>query len=171
MELQKKESMWEIAARYFEAIEESQGEITPAVEAAEMEIMQKVDACRFVSEMLEDQSTRWNERVAYAKAKQKALDSSLERMNKNLMGIIMRAEKTELSGNESVAKLVRNPKSLKLDEKELHPMMLMQVTETVPDKKRIRELLDSGHEISGAKYEHSFRIKWVDVAGKQKEIK
>ena len=116
MELQKKESLWELASKYFQSIDESGGEITPEVEALEIAIMQKVDACRFVSEMLEDQAKRWKEKADYAKSQQKSLESSLERLERNLMHIIMRSEKTELAGQDSVAKLIKNPKSLKLNE-------------------------------------------------------
>lgn len=170
MDIQKKESLWELAAQYFQALDESGGEMTPETEQLELAVSQKVDACRFVAEMLEDQEERWAEKKAYAASKEKALAASRKRLESNLMAIIMSAEKVELTGNESVAKLVRNPKRLTLNESELHPMMMMQVTETVPDKERIRHLLDTGHEVGGAKYEHGYRIAWKDLPGKTKEI-
>lgn len=168
VDIQKKESLWDIAAQYFQSLEDSGGELTFDVEALEVTLSQKVDACRFVAEMLEDQEKRWAEKKAYAASKEKALAASRKRLESNLMAIIMSAEKSELQGQETVAKLVKNPKRLVLDEAALHPMMMMQVSTTVPDKERIRALLDIGTVIGGAKYEHGYRISWKD---RVKEIK
>lgn len=142
---------------------ETGGEITPEIESlmsnVDVKLPEKVDGYAVVMERLELEAKYWKDKAASYSLMAKSLASLQDKLKERLKEAIKALGVDEIHGNDVRFKLSGVKPALVLDESKLDPSYLMTVTETVPDKERIRAALQEGAEISGASLVQSVSLR------------
>lgn len=146
-----------------QALLESNGEITPEIEAALIEVdvklPQKIDNYQAVLDRLDMESEYWSARAESFAKMAKGCKSAKERLKDSLKFAMKALETDELIGNDCRFKLSNSKPKMIIDQIELEPSYYMQVTTTEVDKKKIEEDLKLGVPVKGARLEEVKSIR------------
>lgn len=144
------------AARLTDALIESNGEISLELEQAlainEL-LPAKIDNYRATIDQLDMQEEFFRKRAAENAKIAKGFATVTERLKTNLKLALKTLEVTELEGNEYKYKISKMAPKLVIDESLLSAAYLMAETKMIPDKEKIKQDLELGLEVSGAKFE------------------
>lgn len=145
-----------------QAIIESGGELTPELELTfdqgKEALAVKVQAYALVMDQLEHQEGLLRKRASEYTAAARACGNAVENMKARLKYAMQQLGEKELIGGDTKFVLQRTQPKLIINQEELAPEYLMQVTEVVPDKERIEQVLKEGFDVPGAKYEENFSL-------------
>jgi len=135
---------------------ESGGELTPELESAlatiQLAIPEKIDAYQFVIERLKVAAAHWKVRAKSAQAVAKGCENGLETLRGAIKAGMLALKADEILGIENRFVLANSKPTLEIfDEAQLPAHCIKEVVEYVPDKDKIRELLEAGSIISGAR--------------------
>ena len=144
-------------------IAENGGELSEVLEQAfdftGAELKAKADSYAFFMERLDSESDYWKAKAEqYAKVS-KSCKTLKERLNTNIKLAMQIIGTDELMGEDMRFKLSRSAPKLVLDESLLPDAYKMIVSETVPDKERIKAALVDKLEVSGAKLEDVYSLR------------
>lgn len=133
---------------------ESGGEITPELDAlmanVDVKLPEKIDGYHVVMERLEVEAKYWKDKSTAYALMAKAHTAIQEKIKERLKEAMKALGVDEIKGHDVRFKLSNVKPSLVIDEAKLDPSYTMVVTETVPDKERIRAALSEGARIPGA---------------------
>jgi len=145
------------------AILEASGEITEAIEEKLMEIdlsvKEKVDGTALVLERMEDSAEFWRAKAQGLLKVAEGFEKARERLKDYVKQVMRDAGVTELRGNEQKLALQGVKAKLEVDEMRLPAAYLKQETRVVADKVRIREALERGDEVEGARLIESYALR------------
>jgi hypothetical protein len=155
-------SLAQEAMQLSQAILEAGGELTPEVEAAltanTQALVTKLDGYVYIQDRLEMEAAHWKTRAEQCMSVSRTYSSARERLRESVKRVMIEMDQTDLRGSEHRFKLVKSKPRLVINEAEIPAEYQMQVTTMVPDKERIREDLEMGATIPGARFEESFRL-------------
>lgn len=137
------------------------------------DLKQKTDTYGFAIERLESLQAFWKERADANARVAKACTATIDRLKENVRFAMGALAVQEISGNETRFKLTSTGRpKLELDTSKLHENYMMQITETVPDRERIKQDLELGETIPGAALieVQALRKYAVSPNAKQKEV-
>lgn len=142
---------------------ENGGELSEVLEQAfdctGQELQLKADRYAFFMERLDAEADFWKAKAdAYSKVA-KSCKTLKERLKENIKGAMHMLGTDEIEGGEYRFKLSRLAPKLVIQEELLPDNFKMVVTETVPDKEKIKAELEIGTEIPGAKHEMVFSLR------------
>lgn len=142
---------------------ESAGLLTPELENAlaviEIKLPQKIDGYNAVLERMEMAEAYWKMKASEFQAVAKGCASAREFVKNRLKEVMKENNLTELVGNDVKFKLSNSKPKMIIDDETLDKAYFMQVTEVVPDKKRIEEDLKMSVPIAGAKLEETKSLR------------
>lgn len=142
---------------------ESGGEITPELEAlmanVDVKMPEKIDGYHVVLERLEVEAKYWKDKSAAYALMAKAHTAMHDRIKDRLKDAMKALGVDEIKGHDVRFKLSNVKPALVIDESKLDPSYTMVVTETVPDKERIRAALTEGAKIQGAQLVQSQSLR------------
>lgn len=142
---------------------ENNGELTPELEGlfdfAEGALVEKASQYEFTLKRLKEASSSWKKEAdRYAK-----VSKSLERIEKSIRDrmkiALLELGRREISGKNTRIVLTETAPKLVIDG-DVPSNYQIQVTELVPDKERIKEHLESGIEIPGARLEGGYALRF-----------
>ena len=151
---------------------ESNGEITPEIEAAlsvkEINLPQKVDNYSMVIDRMESVSKFYYEKAKIFMQMSKSAESVSERCKANMKFAMQELKVTELVGNDIKFKLVKsNPAVVINDENEVDGSYKITKTTTSVDKKRIADDLKLGIPVKGAELQQNQSLRvYANTEGK-----
>jgi len=144
-------------------LEESQGEITPEIEAlmniTSAELVAKLDSYQFILERLDLEQQFAKDKAAQWSKVAKTFDSAKSRLKENIKEAMKQMQTTELVGEESRFVLTPVKPALNITEEDLTDSYKMIVQTTVPDKEKIRADLEMGVAVPGARLEQGFALR------------
>lgn len=144
-------------------IAENGGELSEVLEQAfdvkGEELAVKADRYAMFLERLDVEADFWKQKAESYLKVSKSCKALKDRLNDNIKTAMRAMNTDELNGEEMRFKLSRTKPKLVLDEAVLPVGFKMQVTEYVPDKKRIEEALEVGEQIPGAKFEATYSLR------------
>ena len=139
------------------------GELSPEMEDAlakvELGLAHKVDGYKFMMDRLDVESDYWSSQAEVYTKIAKAHKKAKERMKQALKDAMLAMDRKEILGDNVRFSLTPTKASLVINEELLPNQHKIVVTTMVPDKEAIREYLESGEEITGAKLEPSFALR------------
>lgn len=152
-------------------IVESRGELTPEIEALlevnKESIRRKLDGYVWVTDQSEIQANLWRRKAQACAAIAKGFERVGEKLNERIKFVMGEMELTEIEGSEYRYKLTKTKPALKITQDLLPSDWLMQVTENVPDKERIKVALEEGFEIPGCALEGGVALRTYENTGKK----
>lgn len=133
------------------------GELTPELETSllnvDLEIREKVDGYKYVIDRLKAASEQWEEREQELRKLRKGCELAAGRLKERIKELMHAKGVDDVKGNQWRFAMVGCTKSLVIDESVLPAGWTMEITQYVPDRERIKQALDSGGEVPGARYE------------------
>jgi Ni,Fe-hydrogenase I large subunit len=133
------------------------GEMNPIIEAildgVTQEIATKADSYAFVMDKLEAEATLFKERADQFSKAAKACSNLKDRLQERIKMAMQDMGKREVQGDDFRFVLSKAHPKLIVNEEKLPSDYFMVVSEKIADKQKIRQILDAGGEIFGAKYE------------------
>jgi hypothetical protein len=138
---------------------ELDGSLEEAFDQANLQIQTKADKYAYFMDRLEAEAEFFKQRAESYLKVAKSCKTLRERLNENIKGAMHMLSVSEIEGGEYRFKLSRSAPKLVIDDKLLPASYLMQVTETVPDKEKIKKAVELGEEISGVKQESVFALR------------
>lgn len=142
---------------------ENDGEILPGIdqelETISTAIGHKVDAYDFMMKKLDLEETFFKSQAEKYRAAAKRCAGTREWMKTKIKDVMRNLDKHEIAGNNVSFKLCRAASRLLIDETLLPDKYKMVETRAVPDKEKIAQDLELGHEIPGARFEDSFALR------------
>jgi len=168
--LEQKKSLLQILAESDRAYHEltqrifaNGGEISEADEAAlekvDVNLPEKVDGYAFVINQFQSASETFRQRAEEMRKVASSLSRAAERVKEGLKYAMHATGRTELIGDTVRYKLVATNKALVIDKTKLPAVYFMQVTETVPDKEKIKAALELGETVEGAHLEGGVALR------------
>ncbi len=146
-----------------QALVEAGGELTPELEARlevnQTSLVAKVDGYAFIESRLEAEAEFWKRRAEVNARIAKTLTNMQKNLLERIKWGIQEMGKTEVCGVDSRFFLVKCAQKLVINPDVLPPEWTMQVTETVPDKERIKAALTDGFEVPGASLEGGLALR------------
>lgn len=144
-------------------IVENGGELSVDLEAVfdnvGAELAVKCDGYAFILDKLENEADFWKQRAdSYAKVS-KSCKALRERLNDNIKFAMQQMKTDEILGGEMRFKLSKLPPKVVMNPELIPDAYKMVVTETVPDKERIRADLVAGKQVEGAGLEEVFSLR------------
>lgn len=145
------------ANRLEELLLESNGELPPEFETwldqinTQLEI--KADSYAHVLDKLDANTKMLKETAAQYTKAAKTLETAQNRIKDRIKDALQFMNKTTLRGNKRSFVLSNCQKRLLVDEVFLDPNYTIVKTEVLPDRERIRQDLEQGMEVTGAKLE------------------
>ena len=134
-------------------IYEAGGEVCPALETFMEEVQKnlevKVDAYNAVIERMELSSDLMKSKSRQYGVVAQTMANTAERLKDRIKASMLALGKEEITGEDIRFKLSNTKPALVLEEK-IDSAYMMQITETVPDKERIRAALVDGFAVTGA---------------------
>ena len=150
-------------------LRETNGEVTPEVQellvaGTEVALINKVDAIGAKEHSLKLKAEYYKKIKERAARMERGINNSIGHIRsyaKNGMGVL---DIDELIGSQYRFKISRCKTSLEIEDDKIPDSYKMTVTETVPDKERLRKDLEAGKEIPGAQLTGgvSIRIEEAD---------
>ncbi len=152
-------------------IEENNGELSPVMEEwlAEIEtgLATKVDRYRDMMGDLDSEEARLRHKASEFQAAAQSVAQVSKGLRDRIKHVMQRLGVDEVKGELYRFKMTSlAPKLVIEDEAKVPAELKMVVTETVLDKDRIREALDAGIEVAGARLEPVFGLR--DYVSKKK---
>lgn len=145
------------------AIAEAGGELTPELEAAfdgmGAQIQVKADSYAFVMDRLDAEAEFWKKRAEQFSRVAKSCKNLKERLNDSIKMAMKQLGTDEVHGVDMRFKLTRMAPKLVIQESLLPSEYKMVVTETVPDKERIKADLANKCEVPGAVMEEVLALR------------
>lgn len=148
---------------------DAQGELSPELEKRldfnSTSLMAKVDSYVFIEEHLEAHAALWKRKAEACKAIYDRYNKTQEKIRDRVKFVMRETDKKELSGNlHRYVLSTLKPKLVLTDPEKLPKECLMHVTTTVPDKDKIKSLLEDGIEVQGAFLEPVFSLRTYENA-------
>jgi hypothetical protein len=162
--------------RLIESLLEAQdGLVTPELETLMSDVSQalpeKIDSYYHVRERIKSEITYLNARETELRNHRKSLENAEARLSENLKYHMKQTGETELLGNDYRFKLsASKPKLIIENENALPAGYVQEVVVKEPQKDRIKEDLEMGLTVPGAKLEQSNQLRSYPVT-KQVERK
>lgn len=150
------------------------GEVTPELEnylaINEANLLEKVDHYYYFIESLEKGAEFFKARIDDATKAKKVYESTIDRLKNNITLAMQDLKTDELKGEEFRYKLIRsNPTVEILDEEKLPASFLKEKVTYSPDKDLIKEALDKGEDVPGARLiQKSYPKAYVNKKGLKK---
>lgn len=142
---------------------ENGGEITEemnqALVSAGFNIKQKIDGYAFVIEALGERGKYWNEKAALFKKYSKTCLAVVERLRGTLKYHMIEKDTKEIFGKEIRFKLQNANWALEVNEAEIPPEYFKEEIVRTVDKEKIREAIQAGQEVPGAKKVESYSLR------------
>lgn len=145
-------------------IEETGGELDGMLEVwlaeTENNLAEKVDSYRVIIEDLTTEADRLRSRSQEFREAAVQVENVLQRLKDRIKIAMQKLDTDELAGRDYRFKMSRVNAKLVIDEGNVPPYMMIANTVLVPDKERIRKLLDNGETLEYARLEpvHQLRI-------------
>lgn len=158
------------------ALVESQGEITPEIEAMlavkDTHLPEKVDAYAMVIERMDTIFAFYRAKAELFNRMAKAAEAVSNRCEYNLKTAMETLHTDEIKGHDIKFKLLKSNPAVEIeDDSKLDPAYLITETVTKVDKKRIVEDLKLGVPVAGAKLRQSFALrKYVNTPTSTKKV-
>lgn len=137
------------------AIVAAGGELTPELEAelaaTDVAVAAKVDGYAHVIARLEMEAEYWGREAELRNRISRAMTNLVGRRKQAIKAAMEALGKTEVVGNSHRFQIQRSTPALSVDPALVPAEYTMVVTERVPDKVRIREALDQGKVVPGAR--------------------
>lgn len=142
---------------------ESQGEITPEIENElanfEAKLPQKVDAYDFIINKIQANQAMLKSMADKYNAAARTLTNFEDSLKDRIKLAMINLDRTELLGHSTRFKLIKSKPKLVIDESKLSDDYMKTTVQKVPDKDLIRDALDSGQTIQGAKLEEVHYVR------------
>lgn len=156
------------------ALVESCGEMTPAIEAALMNVEAKtpakIDACAEVMARMENEAAYWKEKAAFYSKVSAACENVREKLKENIKYAMREMGVNELAGHDVRFRLSLSKPKVILDETALDPAYFNERVVRTPDKKRIEEDLKAGIPVDGAILHEVYSIRqYANSKGGERE--
>lgn len=120
----------------------------------------KVDSLQFVLERIKAQAKYWSDQAeAYEKVAQ-SCEKATDRLKQYIKDSMIKTYNEEILGNDWRAKLVKVKAALNIDENQLPDEYRIVQTKMIPDKERIRQDLELGHEIEGCRLVDAYSLRF-----------
>lgn len=129
------------------------------LEEVKNDLMQKVDSYEWVMKKMEAEVDLLKSRAEEFTRSAKILDNFRERLKMRIKQAMQEMNVTSLKGEYSEFKLAKTKARLEFDESMLLPKYFAARTVTEVDKAMIRESLEQGIEVSGARLVESFALR------------
>lgn len=145
------------------AIIENGGELTPELEASltqiSLDVAESVDRTHFALDRIENAVGYWKAKAAEYKKIADSLDTAHDRMKNYIKAVMADSGKSDLVGVEVRYKLSRAKPKVVIDEDKLAPAYFKEKLTLVPEKERIKQDLELGVPVDGARLEESFTLR------------
>lgn len=161
------------AAEIARLLAESEGELSPDLEKRldinTTQLLEKVDAYKFVMDEFESQASLWKARKQACDAIEKRFASQVDRMKDRIRVAMKEMGETEISGEFYRFQLRKGrPKLVIDDEDKIPPDFKMVVQTTVIDKEKLTAALGDGFDVPGVHQEENGSLYPLPIAGKKK---
>lgn len=124
------------------------------------DMSEKIDSYRYVMLAIEDHIESFNRRAAEFKDAAKVLENGLDRMKERIQFAMGALGKDELTGNDFRFKLIKNPPKVVIEDEDQIPAFLCNERITfVPDKARIREMIERGETVVGCSVQQGTSVR------------
>jgi hypothetical protein len=144
-------------------IVEARGELTPELEdelAVNSKFLSgKVDAYVMIEERLKSEAEHFEARAKEFSALSKAFCRAKETLRERILYCLTQMGQDEIQGTEYRWKKQACAKRLCVNEELLPKDYLMVITQTVPDREKIKSVLADGFEIAGVSEEGGYAIR------------
>lgn len=149
---------------------ESGGELSPELEQKldvnTTALLAKVDSYVFIEEHLEANAALWKRKADACKSIHDRYVKAQDRLRDRIKIGMQVLERDELKGKNYRYKLSKlKPKLVISDPVKLPIECKMVVSETVPDKEKIKSLLEDGIEVPGASLEPVYQLRDYENSG------
>lgn len=145
------------------AIIENGGELTPELETAltaiSLDVAESVDRTHFALDRIENAAGYWKAKAAEYKKISDSLETAHDRLKGYIKGVMVESGKTDLTGVEVRYRLSRAKPKVVIDEAKLAPAYFKEKITLVPEKERIKQDLELGVPVDGARLEESFTLR------------
>ena len=151
---------------------EAGGELTPALEKSlmnvELQEVKKVDGYIHLMEGLQASEDHYKKLAQKFQAAKQGCEAFRKRLKARIKLSMSDNKLSEAYGTDFRFKLQNRQATLEIDDKKLSVKYCDQHTEWVPNKDRIRDLLESGEKIEGARLVESKALAtYVNKKGKK----
>lgn len=144
-------------------IVENGGELTEVLETAfddvGTQLQAKTDSYAFIMDKLDAEADFWDARAKASAKVAKSCKALRERLNDNIKFAMQQMQADEILGGEMRFKLSKLPPKVVMNPELIPDAYKMVVTETVPDKERIKATLLAGQSVPGAGLEDVYSLR------------
>lgn len=144
-------------------IYDAEGDITGALDemsqSNSMALAAKADNYNFMIVRLDAEEAALKQQAEMFTRAAKRATQAREWLKNNIKNAMAALETRTLEGETIKFTLSPSKPALEIDEAALDPAFTMQVTETVPDKERIRAALEAGEQVPGARLRQGFTLR------------
>jgi Gp157 protein len=152
-------------------IVEARGELTPELEkeleVSDQSLALKADAYVLVDERLEAEAAYFERKSKEFNKISKAFSKAQDKLRDRVLFVLSQSDKIEVFGTEYHWKKIKCAKRMCVDESQLPKEFLMVVSQTVPDREKIKMALGEGFEISGVTEEGGFYVRPFENSSKE----
>lgn len=150
-------------------IAESGGEINSIIEnwltEVETSLSTKVDHYKFIQDQLDVQMESLKTEAAQLSSAAKTLERIKENLKDRIKFTMRKLDVAELKGTKYRYKLSASKPRLVIDAEKIPDALKIVVTEKVPDKERIRILMETGETVPGAQFEQGYTLNTYVTKG------
>lgn len=163
MEKEKSVSLIQLSTEIDVMLNESLGELTPAIEEKLKALSTKADSCAYVLDRLLKVKLFYVERSNLYDKMATAASSAMDRLEEYIKDSIMVANMEEIKGDEFRFKISPTTKCVVDNDADVPENFKSTVVTTKPDKARIKKAIESGQTVTGAHLETGVSLRRYTV--------